>query len=83
MAPLIAGLVRGPRPIPGFKPGDMAGAKLAHASGSVARFRAIAFHGQLDTGELVSVFDANNHAGPGAIFALCRPGGSVRCTRSA
>lgn len=51
----------------------MAGAMLAHASGSVARFRAISFHGQLDTGELVSVFDANNHAGPGAVSRYVAP----------
>ena len=61
-AALPAGLGAGgaPLPVPAFKPGDMAGAMRAHAASSVAKFRAITFWGQLDTDELVSVFDANN-----------------------
>lgn len=49
-----------PAPAPAFEPGDMAGAMLAHAASSVARFRPITFWGQLDSGQLVSVLAANN-----------------------
>jgi len=64
---LTAGLGYGPAPAPtpAFKPGDMAGAMRAHAAGSVAKFRAITFWGQLETGEPVSVLDANNFGGLG------------------
>ena len=81
---LTAGLGSGPAPAPtpAFKPGDMAGAMRAHAAGSVARFRAITFWGQLETGEPVSVLDANKFRRPGAASALrCAPGGP-RCTRN-
>ncbi len=65
-AGLTAGLVTtGPPPTAAFKPGDMAGAVEAHAAGAVARFRPITFHGQLDTGELVSLLDAPNYGGAG------------------
>jgi hypothetical protein len=52
-----------PRPRPAFVPGDMAGAVLAHAAASLARFRAIDIRGQLDNGELVTLLAANNHGG--------------------
>ena len=61
---LTAGLVPGPRPVP-VRPGDMASVMKSHAAGSVARFRAISFQGQLDTGELVTLLDANDHGRPG------------------
>jgi hypothetical protein len=41
----------------------MAGAVLAHAAASIAWFRSIDIHGQLDTGERVTLFAANNHGG--------------------
>ena len=50
-----------PRPAP--QPYDVAAAVRAHAAGAIARFWAITFLGQLETGELVSVFDANEYPG--------------------
>ncbi len=38
---------------------------LAHASRSVARFRAVTIYGELETGELVTLVDANDHGGLG------------------
>jgi hypothetical protein len=64
-AGLTAGLVTGPQPTAAFKPGDMTAAVQAHAAGAVARFRPITFHGQLDTGELVTLLDAPNYGGAG------------------
>lgn len=67
-AALPAGLCTGgaPLPAPAFTPGDMAGAMRAHASGAVARFRAITFWGHLDTEEVMSMFDARNFGGVGS-----------------
>lgn len=62
---LTAGLVPGQRPMPAFRPGDMAGAMRAHAASSVARLRAISFQGRLDTGELVTLLDAPYYGGAG------------------
>jgi hypothetical protein len=61
---LPTGLVAGnaPAPLPAPRPGDLAGIMRAAAAASVARSRPITFCGQLDTGELVSVFDARDVA---------------------
>jgi hypothetical protein len=50
---------------------------LAHASVAVARFRAVSFYGQLETGEMVSVFDANNNGGVGGGGRYVAPVGLV------
>ena len=62
---LIGEMPRSPRPRPVFKPGDMAGAMLAHATASIAHYREILIHGRLDSGDLVTLIDANNHGGRG------------------
>ncbi len=62
---LRAAPTKGPRPVKLTK-GDVASHILAGASGAVSRFRPVSFYGDLQTGEMVSVFEANNHGSPGA-----------------
>lgn len=61
---LEAGLVDDPRirPIPGGV------AYSGRAEDSVAAFLPITLHGQLDTGELITMLNANNHGGSGQWF---------------
>jgi hypothetical protein len=65
---LSPGLAQGLDPRPVFELGDMAGAVAAHAADAVARFRPVTLLGQLETGELMTLFDAPNYSG-GAGFA--------------
>jgi hypothetical protein len=70
---LSAGLTPGPGPVPAFEPGDMAGALRAYAAASVARWRAITIHGQLDTRDSVTLFDAHNQGLPGLAARYIAP----------
>lgn len=46
---------------PAFERGDVAGATRAHAAISVAKFQPVTVWGELDSGECVSIIDANDH----------------------
>ena len=59
--------------MPAFEPGDTAGALRAYAAASVARYRAITIHGQLDTRDSVTLIDANNHGGAGLAARYIAP----------
>jgi hypothetical protein len=62
---LAARVVADPPPAAKTEPGDLGAALTAYAAQRVAAFQPITLHGQLDTGESITLLHAQNHGRPG------------------